>query len=59
MREQKNVQFFAFQAAVDNGGPRKEFFRLLLLEIKESFFNPLRENLEVEKYEIIGKIFGK
>lgn len=46
------------QSAQDFGGPRKEFFRLVLREIKEIYFdNGLRELLS-EKYYIIGIIFG-
>lgn len=39
------------------GGPRKEFFSLILREIKEKYFNPMREFSN--DYKVIGKIFGK
>jgi hypothetical protein len=46
------------QAAQDFGGPRKEFFRLILKEIKEIYFDKeLREHLQ-EKYTTIGIILG-
>ena len=46
------------QQAQDYGGPRKEFFRLVLLEIKEKYFdNGLRELL-AEEYTSVGTIMG-
>lgn len=43
-----------FQTAVDIGGPRKEFFRLILNEIKEKYFDKgLREHLESD-YVLVG-----
>ncbi|KAK3593468.1 hypothetical protein CHS0354_036992 [Potamilus streckersoni] len=51
------VQFYN-EVAADYGGPRKEFFRLILREIKEKYFdNGLRELLASD-YETIGKVFG-
>ncbi|CAG2245232.1 unnamed protein product [Mytilus edulis] len=49
------VQFLG-EIAVDLGGPRKEFFALILREIKEKYFSPLRE--WSPDYTVIGKIFG-
>jgi hypothetical protein len=34
-----NNYFLFFQIASDYGGPRKEFFRLILIEIKEKYFD--------------------
>lgn len=48
---------FLFQSAVDLGGPRKEFFSLVLKEIQEEYFNPVKE--WSGDYEVIGKIMGK
>jgi hypothetical protein len=50
--------FLFFQIASDYGGPRKEFFRLILIEIKEKYFDKgLRERM-ADEYEVIGTIFG-
>ena len=44
--------------AEDYGGPRKEFFRLVLAQIKETFFDRgLREMLR-EKYVAVGIVLG-
>ena len=49
---------FTGEAARDYGGPRKEFFRLMLIEIKEKYFDGgLREDL-AEKYKIVGIVMG-
>ncbi|XP_062606328.1 G2/M phase-specific E3 ubiquitin-protein ligase-like [Saccostrea cucullata] len=42
--------------AVDLGGPRREFFSLVLRQIQEKYFDPVREYSN--NYEIIGKIFA-
>ena len=48
-----------FQIAVDIGGPRKEFFRLILNEIKEKYFDKgLREHLESDNV-LVGKVMGE
>lgn len=50
---------YSIQMAVDYGGPRKEFFRLVLGAIKEKYFdNGLREHLK-EDYITIGRLFSK
>ena len=46
-----------FQAAADYGGPRREFFSLILPELKKGFFDPIRE--WSKDYETIGKIMGE
>ena len=46
------------QNAVDLGGPRKEFFRLVLLEIKEKYFDDGIRDLLATDYKIVGIIFG-
>jgi len=47
------------QAALDYGGPRKEFFRLALSEIKKKYFDQgIREHL-FEDYFMVGLIMGK
>ncbi|XP_078333982.1 uncharacterized protein LOC111123838 isoform X2 [Crassostrea virginica] len=49
------VQFYG-ETSVDLGGPRKEFFVLALRDMKEKYFNPVRE-WSVE-YETLGKIMA-
>ncbi|KAL3841723.1 hypothetical protein ACJMK2_019829 [Sinanodonta woodiana] len=57
LRKTLEVQFYN-EVAADYGGPRKEFFRLILREIKENYFdNGLRELLASD-YETIGKVFA-
>lgn len=47
------------QCASDQGGPRKEFFRLVLSAVKEKYFDKgLREHL-AQDYVTVGKIMGK
>ena len=49
---------FIGEAARDYGGPRKEFFRLMLIEIKENFFDGgLRTDL-AEKYTTVGVVMS-
>ena len=43
---------------MDFGGPRKEFFRVLLQDIKEKYFDHGLRELLKEDYKEIGKIFG-
>jgi hypothetical protein len=51
------VSFYG-ENAQDAGGPRKEFFRLCLQEIKKTYFdNGLKEHLS-EDYQIIGLIMA-
>ena len=45
------------QSAVDLGGPRKEFFALVLREIKDTYFNPVKE-WSPSSYEVVGKVLG-
>ena len=45
------------QTAEDYGGPRKEFFSLILPMLFEKYFEPMKPHLE-EDYETVGKIFG-
>lgn len=47
------------QVAEDYGGPRKEFFRLVLKEIKDIFFDKGLRTLLSEKYIPIGVVMGK
>lgn len=44
------------QGAVDYGGPRKEFFALVLQQIQKEYFDPVRE--WSDDYETVGKIMG-
>lgn len=47
------------QCASDQGGPRKEFFRLVLSAVKEKYFDKgLREHM-AKDYVTVGKIMGK
>ncbi|XP_061188056.1 uncharacterized protein LOC133196140 [Saccostrea echinata] len=51
------VQFYG-EIAADFGGPRKEFFQLALLEIREKYFDHgLREHI-AEDYLLVGKILA-
>jgi hypothetical protein len=46
------------QTAIDQGGPRKEFFSLILSAIKEKYFDKgFREFMSAD-YIVIGKIIG-
>ncbi|KAK3101168.1 hypothetical protein FSP39_001460 [Pinctada imbricata] len=57
LRPTLEVQFYN-EVAVDNGGPRKEFFRLCMQEIKEKYFdNGLRELIS-DQYIFVGKLFA-
>ena len=49
----------SFQEAVDLGGPRKEFFRLIMIEIKEKYFDNGLRDLLSNDYKTVGVIFGK
>lgn len=51
------VQFYNEQAAY-YGGPRKEFFRLVLLDIKEKHFAQGIKELLAEYYKTVGLIFA-
>lgn len=54
-----NSLIIILQSAEDYGGPRKEFFRLALLEIKKKYFDQgIREHL-CEDYFMVGLIMGK
>ena len=53
------INVLSFEVAEDYGGPRKEFFRQILKEIQEQFFNHGLRELLHEKYFTIGVIFGK
>ena len=41
------------------GGPRKEFFRLILKDIKEHYFDKGLRELLSDEYYIVGKILGR
>ena len=50
---------FFCQMAEDLGGPRKEFFGLILHDIKEKYFDHgLRWDFEKD-YETVGLVMGK
>ena len=51
------VTFYG-EVAHDNGGPRKEFFRLCLREIKEKYFDSGLRNLLADDYEKVGIIMA-
>ena len=53
-----HILFIYFQEAGDLGGPRKEFFRLMLKSIKEVYFEDGLNVVNKEHYEVIGVIFG-
>lgn len=52
------VIVFYFQTAQDSGGPRKEFFCLLLKEIGKVYFGRVLRSDVAEKYHTVGIIFG-
>ncbi|KAL5013702.1 hypothetical protein ScPMuIL_007972 [Solemya velum] len=56
LRPTLEVQFYE-EGAVDLGGPRKEFFGLILREIKNIYFD-VRRPLKLKDYKTIGKIFA-
>lgn len=51
--------FYKWQEAQDYGGPRKDFFRLVLMEIKRTCFDHGLRELMREKYFLIGIILGR
>ena len=51
------VSFYG-EAANDAGGPRKEFFRLCLKEIKDKYFGNGLNDLIAEEYEFVGMIMA-
>ena len=51
------VSFYG-EAANDSGGPRKEFFRLCLKEIKDKYFGNGLNDLIAEEYEFVGMIIA-
>ena len=55
--EKKLTSLILFQTAEDFGGPRKDFFRLILSEIKEKYFDVGLRELLSEDYRIVGIIF--
>ncbi|XP_056003517.1 uncharacterized protein LOC125657381 [Ostrea edulis] len=57
LRKTLEVQFYD-ETAVDYGGPRKEFFRLVLQAIKEKYFDSGLRELLHEDYEVVGKTFA-
>ncbi|XP_070569422.1 uncharacterized protein [Ptychodera flava] len=57
LRKTLEVEFYS-EKAQDYGGPRKEFFVLVLRELKEKYFdNGLKEHM-AEDYETVGKIMA-
>ncbi|KAL5009201.1 hypothetical protein ScPMuIL_014782 [Solemya velum] len=57
LRDTLEVQFYD-ETALDFGGPRKEFFRIILREIKDIYFDKGLRHLLWEDYEVVGKIFA-
>ena len=51
------VSFYG-EIAGDLGGPRREFFRLCLREIKEYYFDNGLRTLLADEYEQVGKILS-
>ncbi|XP_060563269.1 uncharacterized protein LOC132722745 [Ruditapes philippinarum] len=51
------VQFYG-ENAEDYGGPRKEFFSLILPELKAKYFEPVRDWISLSEYETAGKIIA-
>ena len=49
---------FYLKGAVDYGGPRKDFFRLTLIEIKQKYFDNGRRDLLADDYLFVGRLFG-
>ncbi len=57
LRLSLEVSFYG-EIAGDSGGPRKEFFRLCLREIKEKYFDKGLRTLLADEYEEVGKIIS-
>ncbi|XP_052097297.1 uncharacterized protein LOC127732257 [Mytilus californianus] len=57
LRNTLEVSFYG-EMAVDAGGPRKEFFRLMLQEIKKKYFDNGFRDLRANVYVSIGKLFA-
>lgn len=55
MRKCLEVQFYG-ETAEDYGGPRKEFFAIVLQQIQKEYFDPVRE--WSDDYETVGKIMA-
>lgn len=55
LRKCLEVQFYG-ESAADYGGPRKEFFELVLRQLQTEYFDPVRE--WSDDYEVIGKIMA-
>ena len=59
LRTDRELLLFFCEMAEDLGGPRKEFFDLILHEIKEKYFDHgLRWDFEKD-YETVGLVMGK
>jgi len=52
------VLFLFSQVACDYGGPQREFFRLILAEIKEKYFDKGIRELLADDYYTVGVIMG-
>ena len=57
LRLSLEVSFYG-EIAGDSGGPRKEFFRLCMREIKEKYFDKGLRTLLADEYEEVGKIMS-
>ena len=51
--------YYFLQVAHDYGGPRREFFRLILAEIKEKYFDKGLRELLADDYYVVGVIMGR
>ena len=49
---------FSGEEAEDHGGPRKEFFRLILILIKENYFNGRLKEEVADEYIMCGTLMG-
>ncbi|XP_033748894.1 uncharacterized protein LOC117333620 [Pecten maximus] len=57
VRDTLEVQFYD-EVAIDYGGPRKEFFRLVISAVMDRYFNNgLREHMAID-YKTVGKVIS-
>ncbi|XP_078322057.1 uncharacterized protein LOC111113450 [Crassostrea virginica] len=57
LRPTLEIQFYN-EGAVDYGGPRKDFFRLTLIEIKQKYFDNGLRDLLADDYLFVGRLFA-
>jgi len=58
VRQKCNVFFISVKVAQDYGGPRKEFFLMMLRAIKDKYFDGSLKIAFAEDYYLVGILFG-